>query len=188
MSLSILPNLLTVARILAVPPLVWLLLAGQYSWALALAIAAGASDLVDGWLARRFGWQSRFGGLADPLADKVLMLASYLTLAWLSELPWWLVWLILARDLVIVVGGYVYHVRFERVTAEPTQLSRFNTFCQVLLLLSVLAQLAGAPFLPGVIDGLIWLVAGLAVITLIQYVWIWSGRAVRISRERRTRA
>lgn len=182
MSLSILPNLLTVARILAVPPLVYLLLEGRFVGALILAVAAGLSDLLDGWLARRFEWQSRFGGLADPLADKFLMLASYLTLAWLGELPWWLVGAVMARDLVIVFGGLIYHLKFEKIKAAPTQLSRFNTFCQVLLMWVVLVRLAAVP-LPGELQqGLIWLVAMLAVMTLVQYVWIWSFKAARVRR------
>lgn len=188
MSLSIIPNLLTVARILAVPPLIWLLLSGRYEWALALAVAAGASDLLDGWLARRFGWQSRFGGFADPLADKFLLVASYLTLAWLSYLPWWLVVLVLLRDLVIVIGGVVYHVVFEKVKAEPTRLSKFNTACQVALMWYVLIRLAlGERFpLPEAVEyGLLGLVAAMTTVTLAQYVWIWSSRAVDISRRRR---
>lgn len=184
MSPSIIPNILTVGRILAVPPLVYLLLSGNYFWALVLALAAGVSDLLDGWLARRFGWQSRFGGFADPLADKLLMLASYLTLAWLGELPWWLVAVILSRDLVIVCGGVIYHVRFEPVTADPTQLSKFNTFCQVLLMWAVLVRLAGVPLPMELQQGLVWLVAALALLTLVQYVWIWSRKAVVISRTR----
>jgi cardiolipin synthase len=168
-----------------VPLIVWLLLQGQYQWALGLAIFAGLSDLLDGWLARRFSWQSRWGGIFDPLADKLLMMASYLTLGWLGELPWWLIGLVILRDLVIVVGGYVYYTRFERFDAEPTQLSRFNTFCQVFLMWFVLVRLAGVPLPPEAQIGLVWLVAVMAFLTLVQYVWIWSGRAVRVSRSRR---
>ena len=185
MNLSFLPNLLTVARMIVVPPIVWLLLIEQYQWALALAVFAGVSDLLDGWLARRFGWQSRFGSFADPLADKLLMMATYLTLAALAYLPWWLVGLVILRDLIIVGGGLFYHVRFEKVVAEPTQLSRFNTFCQVFLMWFVLVRLAGVPFPPEAEIGLVWLVGFLTVTTLIQYVWIWSRRAARISRQRR---
>jgi len=177
--------MLTVGRMIVVPPIVWLLLNGQYQWALALAIFAGVSDLLDGWLARRFDWQSRFGSFADPLADKLLMMATYLTLGWLGELPWWLILLVVFRDLVIVGGGMIYHIRFEKVVAEPTQLSRFNTFCQVFLMWFVLVRLAGVPFPPEAQIGLVWLVGFMAVVTLIQYVWIWSRRAVRISRQRR---
>lgn len=186
MTLSFLPNLLTVARILVVPPMVWMLLVGQYQWALALAIFAGLSDLADGWLARRFGWQSRFGGFADPLADKFLMLAGYITLGWLGELPWWLIGLVIFRDAVIVLGGVIYHVRFEKVVAEPTQLSRFNTFCQVFLMWFVLLRLAGMPFPAEGQIGLVWLVGVMALITLIQYVWIWSNRAVAVTRQRKS--
>lgn len=186
MNLSFLPNFLTVARILVVPPMVWLLLLGEFKWALALAVFAGVSDLADGWLARRFHWQSRFGGFADPLADKFLMLAGYITLGWLGELPWWLIGLVIFRDAVIVSGGLVYHVKIEKVVAEPTQLSRFNTFCQVLLMLLVLLRLAGVPFPDEGQVGLIWLVGVMAVITLGQYVWIWGHRAVEVTRQRRS--
>ncbi len=185
MNWSWLPNALTVGRILAVPPLVFLLLTEQYPLALAVAIFAGLSDLVDGWLARRFDWQSRFGSLADPAADKLLMMASYLTLAWLTYLPWWLVALVIFRDLVIVIGGWVYHRWFERLEAQPTQLSRFNTFAQVFLMWYVLIYLAGFPLPPEGQVGLEWMVVVLGVATLVQYVWLWSLKAAAISRRRR---
>lgn len=184
MKLAWLPNVLTIGRILAIPPLVILLISGQYGWALAVAVVAGVSDLIDGWLARRFGWQSRFGSLADPAADKLLMLASYLTLAWLGYLSWWLFILVVGRDLVIVIGGWVYHRYFETLEAEPTQLSKFNTFCQVFLMWFVLIRLAGFPLPPEAQIGLEWLVAFMAIATLVQYVWLWSLRAARISRQR----
>lgn len=185
MNFSWLPNALTVGRILAVPPLVLLLLAGHYGWALALAVFAGLSDLLDGWLARRYGWQSRFGSLADPAADKLLMIASYLSLAWLTHLPWWLVGLVVFRDLVIVIGGWIYHRHFERLEAAPTQLSRFNTFCQVFLMWYVLIYLAGFPLPPEGQVGLEWMVVVLGVATLVQYIWLWSLKAAAISRQRR---
>lgn len=185
MNLSFIPNLLTLARMVVVPPMVWLLLIGHYQWALALAVFAGVSDLLDGWLARRFSWQSRWGGIFDPLADKLLMVAGYLTLGWLGELPWWLIGVVIFRDLVIVVGGTVYYTRFERFNAEPTQLSRFNTFCQVFLMWFVLLRLAGLPLPREAQIGLVWLVGFMALATLVQYVWIWTGRAVEVSRVRR---
>ena len=186
MNLSFIPNLLTIGRMIVVPPIVWLLLVGEYQWALALAIFAGVSDALDGWLARRYGWQSRFGSLADPLADKFLMVASYLTLAVLGYLAWWVVLLVILRDLVIVGGGMIYHLRFERVeAAQPTQLSRFNTFCQVFLMWFVLLRLAGVPFPPEAQIGLEWLVGVMVMATLVQYVWVWSLRARDISRQRR---
>lgn len=185
MSLRHIPNILSVGRMLAVPPLVILLLTGHYGWALVVAIFAGVSDLLDGWIARRFGWQSRFGSLADPAADKIMMVASYLTLAWLGYLPWWLVGLVILRDLVIVIGGWIYHLKFERLEAQPTQLSRFNTFCQVFLMWYVLVYLAGFPLPAEGQDGLVLLVAVLAMATLVQYTWLWSQKAAVISRRRK---
>jgi cardiolipin synthase (CMP-forming) len=179
------PNILSVGRILAVPPLVFLLLSGHYGWALVVAIFAGISDLLDGWLARRYGWQSRFGSLADPAADKIMMVSSYLTLAWLGHLPWWLFALVILRDLVIVIGGWVYHLRFARLEAQPTQLSKFNTFCQVFLMWYVLVYLAGFPIPSEGKEGLVLLVAVLGVVTLVHYTWLWSNKAVDVSRQRR---
>lgn len=185
MNLSFIPNLLTIARMIVVPPIVWLLLVGQFQWALALAVFAGVSDLLDGWLARRFAWQSRWGGIYDPLADKLLMMSGYLTLGWLGELPWWLIGLVIFRDLVIVGGGYIYYTRFEPFNAEPTQMSRFNTFCQIFLMWFVLVRLAGFPLPTEAQIGLVWLVGVMALVTLAQYVWIWTGRALEVSRSRR---
>jgi cardiolipin synthase (CMP-forming) len=184
-NLSWIPNFLTIARVLAVPPLVMLLVYGQYVWALAVAIFAGLSDLLDGWLARRFGWQSRFGSLADPAADKIMMVACYVTLGVLGQLSVWLIALVILRDLVIVIGGWIYHVRFERLEAQPTQLSRFNTFCQVFLMWFVLVRLAGIPLPPEAQIGLEWLVGFMAVVTMVQYTWLWSNKAAAISRQRK---
>lgn len=187
LSLRGIPNVLTAARILLVPPLIVLLVQGRYTAALVLAFIAGFSDWLDGALARRFGWQTRLGGILDPLADKLLMVGAYVTLGWLGHLPAWLVGLVVLRDLVIVTGGLVYHYRFERVDAEPTPLSKFNTFCQLLLMWVVLVALAGVPVPAPLSFGLIGLVGALAVGTMLQYVGVWGTRAVRIARQRRTR-
>ena len=104
-----LPNLISVFRVLLVPPVVWLMVQGRYGEALALFVIAGASDGLDGYLAKHFGWVSRFGSIIDPLADKLLLTASFFTLAWLGHLPLWLAVLVIARDLVIVIGGLAYH-------------------------------------------------------------------------------
>ncbi len=174
-----LPNLLTVARMLLVGPLVYLLLQEQHAAALALAVVSGVSDWLDGALARRFHWQSRFGGVLDPLADKLLMVAVYATLAWLGHLPAWLFALVVLRDVVIVAGGTVYHYWIEKLEPEPTRLSKFNTLCQILLMWVVLTMLAGLSVPAWLIDALVWLVSLTVVATLAQYVFIWSLRARR---------
>lgn len=177
-----LPNLLTVARMLLVGPLVYLLLTERYTAALALAVVSGVSDWLDGALARRFEWQTRFGGVLDPLADKLLMVAVYATLAWLGHLPAWLFVLVVARDAIIVAGATVYHYRIHKVDPEPTRLSKFNTLCQVLLMWGVLMALAGLAVPAVVIDAMVWVVATTLVATLVQYVLVWSLRARRAVR------
>jgi len=184
LSIRDLPNVLTVARLLLVAPLVYLLLSGHYDIALVLAVAAGLSDWVDGALARRFNWQSRFGGVLDPLADKTLMIAVYAALAWLGELPAWLFGLVVVRDLVIVTGGLVYHYRIEPFKAEPTGLSKFNTLCQVMLMWAVLTALAGLGVPELAIRGLVGLVTCTLLATMAQYVFIWGTRAQRIAHRR----
>lgn len=180
MSLRLLPNALTLFRMLAVAPIVYWLLTGRYRAAFVLAVLAGVSDLLDGYLARRFGWTTHFGGVLDPLTDKLLLVSTTLSLAWLGHLPWWLFALIVVRDLVIVCGGYYFHYRIARITAaEPTVLSKWNTLAQILLVVVVMLGLA-FPVWQGPWSG--WLVAIVAVTTTasgIQYVAIWSDRARR---------
>jgi len=177
LSIRDLPNILTVARMLLVAPLVYLLLSERYLAALVLAVVTGISDWLDGALARRFDWQSRFGGVLDPLADKMLMIAVYASLAWMQALPAWLFGLVVLRDLVIVTGGLAYHRLIEPFRAEPTRFSKFNTLCQVLLMWAVLLALAGAALDPLVVDALVWLVALTVVASMLQYVGLWGMRA-----------
>jgi len=177
LSIRDLPNILTVARMLLVGPLVYLLLTDRYVAALVLAVISGVSDWLDGALARRFSWQSKFGGVLDPLADKTLMIAVYATLAWLGHLPAWLFWLVVLRDMVIVSGGLVYHYWIEPFRAEPTRLSKFNTLCQVLLMWAVLTALAGLALPQPVIEVLVWLVTFTLLATMFQYVTVWGARA-----------
>ncbi|MCB1634823.1 MAG: CDP-alcohol phosphatidyltransferase family protein [Xanthomonadales bacterium] len=138
-----LPNALSLARILAVLPLAWCLQQGRFLPAAALFVAAALTDALDGYLARRFGWQSAIGGVLDPLADKLLMLASGILLYRLELLPGWLLLLMLGRDLVIVTGAAIYHRWFEPFRAEPSLLSKGATALQALLLLALMLQGAG---------------------------------------------
>lgn len=185
MSLKMLPNMLTVARIVAVVPLVWLMLIGSFGWAFAVAVVAGISDALDGYLARRFTWQSHFGGWADPAADKLMMSASYVALAYIEVLPIWLSALVIGKDVVISLGALAYHWLYGRFKATPTGLSKFTTLMQVILLWAVLIGLIGLPMPSAWLSGLIILVGFCTALTLIQYVVIWSRRAWRQSQQRR---
>ncbi|MBE9549840.1 MAG: CDP-alcohol phosphatidyltransferase family protein [Proteobacteria bacterium] len=184
--LSNLPNILTVFRMLAVVPLVYWLLVGAYQPALILAFIAGMSDWVDGVLARRFGWTSRFGGIVDPLADKLMLVSLTMVLAYIGEFPLWLAVLIILRDVVIVSGGVIYKHCFGPVDVVPFRLSKWNTGLLILLVLVVMLRLNGVqPEIAGINlirqleQGLIWIVTTTTIITGIQYVWVWGAKAWR---------
>ncbi len=173
------PNLISILRILLTIPVAWLLLQQQFNAALVLFAIAGVSDGLDGFLAKRYGWESRLGGLIDPLADKALLVLSYLSLAWLGLIPLWLALVVVLRDVVIVLGALVYHFRIERLEAQPSLMSKINTCAQILLV--VLVVMGQALFeVPAVlIDGLVWLVLATTVLSGAGYVWDWSQRAAR---------
>jgi len=173
------PNLITLLRIALLPLLIGLLLQQMHQQALLLFLLMGLSDGIDGWLARRYQWQSRLGALLDPIADKLLLLSCYLTAGWLAWLPWWLVALVLGRDLLIVAGA----ASFWRLTGElqvaPTLLSKLNTACQILLIALLLA-LAADHFVALLAPLQSWLLPLVALTTLASgsdYLWQWGRRA-----------
>ncbi|WP_428603453.1 CDP-alcohol phosphatidyltransferase family protein [Sedimenticola sp.] len=172
------PNLISILRIFMSVPVVWMLLEQQFGVALVLFAVAGISDGLDGYLAKHYGWQSQLGGLLDPLADKVLLVSSYLTLALIEVIPVWLVLLVILRDLVIVTGALVYHFRVMELTANPSFISKINTFSQIMLVLAVVLD-RGLLALPGVlIESLVWLVMVTTVASGVNYVWVWSRLAM----------
>lgn len=179
MTWSWIPNLLTGLRLLLVAPIVLLLLDGRHAPALALFALAGLSDGLDGWLARRYGWQSRLGGYLDPLADKALMVGTFAALAWTGKIPVWLFWVVLGRDLVIVSGALAYHRLIGRLEAEPSILGKFTTLLQIVLVFAVLVDL-GSPLQLGVAVPLLVIGVTLACFASgMHYVAAWGGRALR---------
>jgi cardiolipin synthase len=176
------PNLISIGRVILVGPVVWALLEERFGLAMVLFLVAGVSDGLDGYLAKRFDWRSRLGGILDPLADKFLLVSTYLCLGWLGELPVWLVALVLLRDLVIVSGALVYHFRVAQFRAEPTPVSKLNTLMQIILALAVVFSL-GVVVLPGwLLQTLIWTVTATTAVSGLGYVVEWTRRAIDGSR------
>ena len=135
MKLKYIPNMICVLRIILVAPIVWSLLQGRYGLALGLILVAGLSDALDGFLARRFDWRTRVGGLLDPAADKLLMFAAYVTLAWIGLVPVWFSAIVVGRDIIIITGAIVYQLYVAPVHGEPTGASKLNTVLQILFVL-----------------------------------------------------
>ncbi len=138
-----LPNAITGLRLAMAPLLLWLLWSRQFPLALGVALVAGASDLVDGFLAKRYGWQSRLGSLLDPIADKLMLGLAMLGLWLVAMLPGWLVGLVLVRDLVIVAGALAWWRVGGPFDGKPTLLGKLSTLVQLALVLVCLVELAG---------------------------------------------
>jgi cardiolipin synthase len=172
-----LPNLISFLRLLAVVPVAYLLLKGEFGWALILFAAAGISDGLDGFLAKHYGWQSRLGGILDPLADKTLLIAAFLVLGTLSLVPFWLVAAVVLRDLLIVSGALIYNYRVEEVEAAPLPVSKLNTVVQILLVVAVITDAGPVPLPDALIEVLIWTCLVTVIVSGVQYVWTWSRKA-----------
>ncbi len=174
------PNAITLLRMVAAVPLAWSIGAGDYAGALAWAFAAGASDALDGLLAKRFGWQSELGGRIDPIADKLLLLAATLALVVAGDLPCWWLALSVGRDMVIVAGAVTYHRLIGPLVTQPSPLSKLTTVLQVALVLVVLAgAIVGGDAIAFAIRLLLWLASAATVGSGVHYVVTWSRRAGR---------
>jgi cardiolipin synthase (CMP-forming) len=134
------PNGITALRILLVVPIALALLHGELITTIALFGAAAVSDGADGFLAKRFGWQSEVGSVLDPAADKLLLATVFVVLAMLHWVPLWLMAAAVARDLVIISGAIAYRVSFGPIDMRPSAVSKLNTLCQALYILGVVAR------------------------------------------------
>jgi cardiolipin synthase len=131
-TLKHLPNLLSWLRLAAAPALAFLLVSGADRAALGVFAFAGLSDAADGFLAKRFGFATRFGRLLDPAADKLLMLAAFVTLTVLKVTPLWLTLLVIARDVAIVGGIALARIMNLSIRVEPLLVGKFSTAMQII--------------------------------------------------------
>lgn len=182
MNLKHLPNAITLARIGMVGPVWWLLHRQEYLSALVLVLVAGVSDALDGLLAKRYGWESRLGGLLDPIADKLLLAAGFIGLWSSGALPGWLLALVLGRDFVILAGALAWQLLIGPLHAQPSLLGKATTATQIAFLLLVLAQLALGWALPLPREAALWLVVGLTAASGVDYVLRWSLKAMAARR------
>jgi cardiolipin synthase (CMP-forming) len=174
-----LPNALTVLRMLLVIPLVWLINGGRYDAAVIIALIAGITDALDGWLAKHFAWQSWIGGIIDPIADKLMLIGCFVSLGLVGAHPEWLTMLVVGRDVLIVAGAVIYHYFIGRISGEPSLLSKINTCVQIVYVVLQLVNLSTwIEFPHAVIVFGIYLTAALAVASGLQYVVIWSAKAM----------
>ena len=175
-----LPNFISLGRLLAVPVAVWLILDGKLGIAFWVFVAAGVSDAVDGFLAKRFNMQTELGKVLDPLADKALLVSVYVSLGHMDFIPVWLVILVVFRDFVIVGGIILAHTLSLRMRMKPFIVSKINTVAQILLAAFVLASAGMILDLWVIITPMVYLVGVSTLISGAAYLIFW-GRFVAIS-------
>lgn len=177
------PNLICVLRMVLVWPIVDALITGRFVLALVLVAVAGFSDVLDGFLAKRFNWRSRLGGILDPLADKLLLVSTFVTLTYLALVPLWLTAVVIFRDFVIVTGGLIYQAVVGPVQPEPSQASKLNTAAQLFFICAVIGNRGfGLPPAQALLP------AGAAVfvtatVSGLGYVLRWSGKVAQVRRQ-----
>ena len=167
------PNLITLARILLVPVVIWAITSGETQIAFLLFFAAGASDAVDGFLAKRFGMATELGAYLDPLADKAMIVSIYVALGIAEAIPRWLVILVVSRDIMIVGAVMLSWLVDKPVALKPLAVSKLNTVAQIVLALVVLGALGFKFDAEVAIVTLTGLVAALTLLSIAFYVGEW---------------
>lgn len=183
--LRFIPNALCILRMLLVVPVTWLLLRADSRTTLWLFAFAAATDGLDGFLAKRCGWTSELGKILDPLADKILLVGTYVTLAVIGLVPLWLTAVVVGRDVVITLGAIAYNWLYGYPRGRPTVISKLNTLCQILFVLLIVGShaLGSSPVLVVMISGALVFVT--TCVSGIDYVITYAKKAAHASRERR---
>ena len=168
------PNLITLGRILLVPIVVWAIATPGAMWiAFVLFVAAGVSDAVDGYLAKRFAMTTELGAYLDPLADKALIVSIYLTLGVNGFIPLWLVILVVSRDIMIVGAFMLSWLVGAPLKVKPLLVSKLNTVAQIVFACVVLGSLGFHYEMPTLTLVLMGLVAALTLLSVAAYVAEW---------------
>lgn len=169
-----LANLVTLARLLAVPLVVWLILSGELQATFWVFVGAGVSDAVDGFIAKRFDQRSELGALLDPIADKTLIVSLFITLGIAGHLPNWLAIMVVFRDLLIIGGFLLAAALSQSINWRPLMVSKLNTTLQLVLLGVTLAQLAFQFDDHGVVAALVYAVAATTILSGGGYIVRWA--------------
>jgi cardiolipin synthase len=162
-----LANWLTIFRILLIPVVVSLLVYRRPGWALAVFALAASTDLLDGWVARRRGLSTRLGAFLDPMADKLLLTASFATLTYLKSIPFWITAVVVTRDVLLVLGALLVHMLGTKIYPRPTLAGKLAAFFQVL---TVLVGLGGRYVALPLATPVVWLAAFFTIASGLQYI------------------
>lgn len=178
-----LPNIITLLRLAAVPVIAWLILQQRWEAACWLFLAAAVSDGIDGMLARWLNQMTQLGAALDTVADKALGVVTLVMLTQVGAIPLWVALAILVRDSIIVLGALSYRGLAGHLEIHPTWLGKTHVFAEFALLALVLADLGKLWEVQAWLTVLFVAVFVSAVISGVQYVWIWSAKARRARAE-----
>jgi cardiolipin synthase len=178
------PNVISSIRILLVAPIAVALAHHRLSTTIALFGIAALSDAADGFLAKRYGWQSELGAVLDPAADKLLLATVFITLAYMKLVPSWLMAAAVARDAVIVLGALIYRFWFGPLNVRPSIVSKFNTLCQAAFILAVVGREEFAVPPAWTVTLLGALVFATVSVSGLDYVLIYGRRALGLAKPR----
>ncbi|MEW5746165.1 MAG: CDP-alcohol phosphatidyltransferase family protein [Nitrospirota bacterium] len=170
MTILTIPNLITFVRIVILPVFVTALIYRRYNYALALFIAASVSDMLDGLLARLTDQKSALGAFLDPLADKILLVTSFILFAVYGWIPLWVTIAVISRDLIVVVGWFLFYLLYDTTKVEPSFIGKSAIAGQLLLIAYTLFSVT-VPALPEPQGWMFWTVALLTIVSGLQYIF-----------------
>ncbi len=173
------PNILTTLRLFLAAPICLFILDENYGVVLWIAFVAGISDGLDGWLARKMGAESRYGSIVDPLSDKAMLTGAFVSFAVVGVLPWWVVTIVVVRDVIIVSGAVLCHRLLGRYKIAPSLWGKTSTAIQITFILMLLIQQV-TPLFPDIIFRVVlWIMIAMVFISGGDYIHTW-GRKVLI--------
>lgn len=167
------PNFISLGRVILVPIVFWLVVTGELGAAFFVFVLAGISDAVDGYLAKRFGWQTELGAYLDPIADKLLIVTIFISLGVKGLLPSWLVIAVVSRDVLIVIGILLTWLLGNPARVRPLAVSKANTLAQIVLAATVLADEGFNLGLAAIRVILVWVAGALTIASLAAYIRAW---------------
>jgi cardiolipin synthase len=170
------PNILTLARIIVTPVIVYAILSGEAVMALVLMIAAGVTDMLDGAIARYFDQRTVVGAYLDPLADKLMLISTFVTLFIIGEVPLFLFLAVVFRDAIIVLGAMAYEMVTHQLKMEPSMVSKVTTFMQIIYVVTMLLHMA-SPLSELWIQITVWGTFIVTCISGIHYMLVWTRKA-----------
>jgi cardiolipin synthase len=166
------PNLLTIARMLLAPFVCRAVLNGRHTAALVLFACAALTDGLDGMLARRFNQTTSAGACLDPIADKLLLSGVYVALAIVGSVPWWLVIVVLGRDVFLLVSSGIVMLFTDFRRFQPSVWGKISTLVQIVCAIAWMLQNAGiSPQLHSVAQALVWPTAAVTLWSGLHYIW-----------------